>query len=294
MDRLDALRAFMSVADNASFAEAARKLRVSTTWVSRAVLEIEKDLGVALLHRTTRSVRLTPEGAAYLERCRAAVDALDDAARFARGEDAEPRGLLVVTSPVVMGRRHVRPVVAGLLSAHPLLSVKMMSTDRVVRIAEEGIDVAVRIGALANSAMHAALLARTRRVFVASPSYLAAHGEPKAPTELADHSLVAFDNFTLNGEWRLRGGATVKVFPRLLTDDVEIAIEAALDDLGLAYLLSYQLTDHLRQGRLVRVLQPFEPDPVPVHAVFQASRQRSPNVRAFIAAAKARLQEADL
>src|SRR5579859_3126104 len=149
MDRLDALRTFLAVARQQSFAKAAASLRISPTAASRAIAELEESLGVALLRRTTRSVTLTPEGAAYLERCRPALDQLDDAARSLRGENAEPHGTLIVTAPVVFGRMHILPVVIELLRAHPGLDVQLMLIDRVIRMVEEGIDVAVRIADLA-------------------------------------------------------------------------------------------------------------------------------------------------
>lgn len=294
MDRLEALRLFIAVADKASFAEAARALQVSPTSASRAVAELEEELGVALLRRSTRSVRLTPEGEAYLERCRQALELIEDADRMARGEDSAPRGLLSITAPVVMARRHVRPAVNRLLAEHPLLAIRLISTDRIVRIAEEGVDVAVRIGPLADSALHAIKLGETRRVLLASPEYLARRGSPASPGGLSAHDLIAFDNFTHNSEWRFAGGETVRVEPRLLTSDVEVAVDAAVSGLGVTQLLSYQVADLLADGRLQALLSGFEPQPVPISAVFQSSRQRAPNVRAFLAAIRARLAEAPL
>jgi DNA-binding transcriptional LysR family regulator len=288
MDRLDQLRTFAAVADRSSFAEAARRLGVSATAASRAVAALETELGVALLRRTTRTVTLTPEGATYLERCRRALDDLDDAARTLRGETAEPRGLLIVTAPVVFGRLHILPVVTALLRRYPALQIRLTLTDRVVRLAEEGIDVAVRIAELPDSALHAVRLAEVQRVLVASPDYLAAHGEPDQVATLHDHALIAFDNFTRNGEWRFgrSGQMAIRCDPRLWTNSVEATIDAAVDGLGIARVLNYQVAAHLAAGRLRRVLVGHEPPPVPVSLVFQANRQRSPNVRALIEAAR--------
>ena len=178
MDRFEALRTFVAVADHQSFAEAARRLRISPTAASRAIAGLEEALGVTLLRRTTRSVGLTPEGAAYLQRCRIALDELDDAERSLRGEDAEPRGELIVTAPVVFGRMHILPIVTILLRAHPQLDVHLILVDRVIRLVEEGIDVAVRIADLSDSSLHAIRVAEVRRVLVASPAYLAERGVP--------------------------------------------------------------------------------------------------------------------
>ena len=292
MDRLDRLRLFLTVADKESFAEAARSLGVSPTAASRAVAGLEDELGVSLLRRTTRSVSLTREGAAYLERARRALDDLDDAARFLGGVQAEPRGLLIVTAPVVFGRLHILPIVTKLLRAHPGLAARLTLTDRVVRIVEEGIDVAVRIADLADSALHAQRVAEVRRTLVASPAYLAARGEPQSPEDLAAHDLIAFDTFAANGEWRFGADLkrVVRVEPRLLTNSVEAAIDAALGGAGVTRTLNYQTDAHVAAARLRYVLPEFEPRAIPVHLVYQANRLRSPNVRAFLDEAKRSLK----
>jgi DNA-binding transcriptional LysR family regulator len=242
----------------------------------------------SVIARTTRSVGLTPEGAAYLERCRIALDELDDAERSLRGENAEPRGELIVTAPVVFGRMHILPIVTKLLRAHPQLDVHLILVDRVIRLVEEGIDVAVRIADLSDSSLLAIRVAEVRRVLVASPAYLAARGVPAEVSDLLKHDLIAFDNFALNSEWRFTpsGRPAIRCEPRLLTNSVEAAIDAALDDLGIARALSYQVDAHVRAGRLRYVLPEFDPPGVPVSLLFQASRRGSPNVQALIAAAQ--------
>lgn len=288
MDRLDMLRTFAAVADKVSFAEAARQLGISATAASRAVAQLEESLGVALLRRTTRAVTLTPEGAAYLERCRRALEELDDAARALRGDMAEPHGTLVVTAPVVYGRMHILPIITTLLRKHPALDFRLTLTDRVVRLVDEGIDVAVRIADLADSALHAVRVAELRRTLVASPEYLARRGTPTEVAHLRDHDLVAFDNFTVNGEWRFGpGGRTaLKCAPRLLTNSVEAAIDAAIAGVGIARTLNYQTDHHVAANRLRYVLAEHDPPAVPVSLVYQANRLRSPNVRALIEASK--------
>ena len=288
MDRFEALKTFVTVAHHRSFAEAARRLRISPTAASRAIADLEAALGVTLLRRTTRSVGLTPEGGAYLEKCRIVLDELDDAERSMRGENAEPRGELIVTAPVVFGRMHILPIVTKLLRAHPQLNVHLMLVDRVIRLVEEGIDVAVRIADLSDSSLHAVRVAEVRRVLVASPAYLAEQGVPAHVSDLLKHDLIAFDNFALNGEWRFTksGRASIRCEPRLLTNSVEAAIDAALDGLGIARVLSYQVDAHVRAGRLRYVLPEFDPPVVPVSLLFQANRRGSPNVRALIAVAQ--------
>lgn len=289
MDRLTALRTFVLVAEHQSFVEAARRARVSPTAASRGIAELERSLGVTLLRRTTRAVGLTPEGAAYVERCRRVLDDLDDADRSLRGENAAPSGTLIVTAPSVFGHMHILPIVTGLMREHPALTVQLMLNDRVVRLVEEGIDIAVRIADLSDSALHAVRLTEVRRALVASPEYLAARGEPLQVTDLHGHDLIVVERFAPNGEWRFtaEGRPAIRCAPRLLTDSVEATVAAAVAGAGIARVLSYQVADHVRGGRLRYVLEPFEPPAWPINLLFQANRRRTPNVSAFIAAAQA-------
>lgn len=288
MDRLDRIRIFQMVADHTSFAEAARRLQIPSVAASRAVAALEKELGVTLLRRTTRSVGLTKQGADYLARSRRALAELDDAARALRGEDAHPRGQLVVTAPVLFGRMYVMPMVAGLLSSHPELSLRVILVDRIMRLAEEGIDVAVRIGDLPDSALRAARLATVRRVWVATPDYLTKRGVPASLADLVHHDLIHFDTVTLNEGWRPGQGAK-RVEPRLRTDNAEASIEAALKGLGIARLLSYHVGNQVAEGKLVRVLPENEREAVPVNLVYQSNRIQSAALKAFMAAARAAL-----
>jgi DNA-binding transcriptional LysR family regulator len=289
MDRLEALKTFIAVADRSSFAEAARQLNMSATTATRAVKDLEQDLGVTLFMRTTRSVRLTDEGTSYLERCRAAIADLDAAEEEVRGGGAEPRGVLVVTAPVVYGRLHVLPIIDRLIRTHPALDARLMLIDRIVRMVDEGIDVAVRIADLSDSALHATRVAEVRKVVVASPDYLAQCGEPRSATDLHDHTLITFDGFAgPAGEWRFgaSGKPTVRIAPRLATNSADAAIAAAMAGLGITRALSYQVAAEINSGALKPLLVDLEPPPVPVNLVFQGLRRSSPNIRAFIEAAK--------
>ena len=288
MDRLTALRTFVLVAEHHSFVEAARRMRVSPTAASRGIAELERSLGVMLLRRTTRAVSLTPEGAAYVERCRRVLDDLDDADRSLRGEDQSPRGTLIVTAPSVFGQMHILPIVTGLMREHAALTVRLMLSDRVVRLVEEGIDVAVRIADLSDSALHAARLAEVRRVLVASPDYLERRGEPRQVADLHGHDLIVFERLAPNGEWRFtaEGRPAIRCEPRLLTDSVEASVAAAVAGAGIARALSYQVVDHVRAGRLRYLLEALEPPAWPVNLLFQDNRRRTANVSAFIAAAQ--------
>ena len=294
MDRLDTLRTFIAVAEQQSFAKAARQLRMSPSAASRAVSDLERSLGVLLLRRSTRAVALTPEGAAYIQRCQPALTELEDAARDLRGEETEPQGELIVTAPVVFGRMHVLPVCLALMRRHPKLTIRLTLLDRLVRLVEEGVDVALRIAELPDSALHAVRVAEVRRVLVASPAYLAAHGTPAEPAALQHHAQLVFDNFAPQGEWRFgpEGRPAIRLAPRLLSNDVEAVVAAALDGMGVARALSYQVAAHVAAGRLDYVLRQAEPPPVPVHLVFQAGRARAPKLRVFVAALRAHAQAA--
>ena len=291
MDRLERLRALMEVAERRSFSAAARALHISPAAMSRAIAALDQDLGVALLRRTTRQVSLTPEGATFLEECRHAIEKLDNVARVIRGGRAEPRGLLSVSAPVVFGRMHVLPIVTELLKVHRDLRVELLLTDRLVRLVDEGVDVAVRIADLTDSSLLGVRVGETRRVLVASPDYLAARGAPQSVAALSDHDLITFDAFAPNREWRFGPRSAVTFEPRLLTNSVEAAIAAAISGLGITRAFSYQVREHVAAGRLVEVLAECRPPPIPINLLFQANRQGSPNARAFIDAAKSGLRE---
>ncbi len=296
MDRIDMLRTFVAVADRASFAEAARRMRISPTAASRAVATLEESLGTVLLRRTTRSVRLTEEGVAYLQHCRAALGELDDAALALRGDKATPSGTLVLSAPVTFGRLHILPIVTTLLRANPGLKVELALIDRVVRLVDEGVDVAIRIGDLSDSGLHALKVAEVRRVLVASPAYLAERGTPANVPALHDHALLSFTEIDRAQEWRfgLRGKIAIRIEPRLTLNTADAAVRAAIDGLGIVRLLSYQTLDAVASGKLVTVFDELAPPPIPVHLVYQASRRASINVRALIDAAREYFSGLDL
>jgi DNA-binding transcriptional LysR family regulator len=289
MDRLDTLRIFISIADLGSFAEAARRLRLSPSAVTRAVAELEDQLGVTLIARTTRSLRLTERGEIYLQSCRQMLADYDQATRRVRGEDAEPRGDMKVAAPVVFGRLHVLPIVNALLDAHPMLSIHLSLSDRNVHLIEEGVDIAVRIGELADSTLIATKLGEVSRVLVASPGYLARRGRPMSLADLGQHDLIAFENMDTRSEWRFGAdGQTVRVEPRLVVNSADAAIAAAEADRGITRALSYQVEAGMRAGRLVVLLQEFTPPALPVSTLYPARRLAAANVAAFIKAARSR------
>jgi DNA-binding transcriptional LysR family regulator len=293
MDSLERIRVFHMVADHSSFAEAARQLRIVPVAATRAIAALEEELGVQLLRRTTRSVTLTEAGADYLVRSRRVLEELEDAARAIRGEDASPRGLLVVTAPVLFGRMHVMPIVSTMLRDFPELTIRLTLLDRVVRLAEEGFDIAVRIAHLPDSSLHAAALTSVSQFLVASPEYLARRGTPKTLDDLGAHDLISFDSQTLNTEAR-RSAVEAKLVPRFLTNSIDATLEVALQGIGIARLFSYHVARDVAAGRLVIVLPEAHREVVPVSMVYQAKRQQSPNLRAFMAACRDALADRPL
>ena len=293
MDRLHLISVFLAVADASSFAGAARKLGLSPPAVTRAINELERALGVRLLTRTTRVVRVTEAGARFVEDCRRIVAELADAEESARGAHGEPRGHLSVTAPVLFGALYVMPVLTEYLQVHAGVTATGLFLDRVVNLVEEGVDVAVRIAELPDSSLQAVRVGQVRRVICASPAYLAKLGTPATPDDLRDHCLISSGAALPSGEWRLgRDGAAraVRVEPRLVTTTNDAALAAAVGGFGITRLLSYQVAEPVRDGRLAILLRDHEPEPVPVHVVHREGRNASRKVRAFLDLAIDRLR----
>ncbi len=297
MDRLDELAIFVSILDSGSFAAAARKLHKSPPAVTRALAGLEERLGVRLVERTTRRLAPTEAGRALAERVRPLLATYDEAMQAA-GEDGGIRGLLRVTAPLVFGRRHVAPIVAGFLDTQPLVRIDFVLSDRWLDMVEEKLDVAVRIGALADSGLVARKVGEVRRVLVASPAYLAAHGTPRTPDELQTHELVTASTNALGNEWRFGGGRKreilIRVTPRLSVNEIDAMLVAVRAGRGIGRALSYQVADDLAAGSLVRVLPDFEPPPLGVQLVVPSARHLPIRTRAFLDYAAKSLRALDV
>ncbi|HEU0031241.1 MAG TPA: LysR family transcriptional regulator [Kofleriaceae bacterium] len=270
MDRLDEWRVFVEVANRQSFAATARALRRSPQAITRAIAALEQRIGTRLLHRTTRSVSLTDDGIGYLERARRAVAELDALEQPAA---VVPRGTVAITAPILFGQLHVVPLAAELLAAHAAIDLRLVLADRVLPLADESLDLGVRIGALPDSALRARLVGHVRSVIVASPGYLARAGTPRKPETLAHHAAIAFTATTpIANRWAFRDpgrarGRSVAVHPRLVVDTGQAAIDAALLGVGLVRVFSYQVDALVAAKRLRIVLRDHEGPPVPVHLV---------------------------
>jgi DNA-binding transcriptional LysR family regulator len=284
MDRLDELSVFIAIVDAGSLAEAGRRLRRSPAAVTRILASLEDRLGVRLIERTTRRLAPTEAGRQLAENARRLLADYGETMRAA-GADEPLRGRLRITAPVVFGRVHITPLVASFLRAHPRICVEIFFSDNNVDLIEEEIDVAARIGPLADSTLLARRVGEVRKLVVASPGYVAEHGEPASVGDLANHQVIFTSGRPVPFEWRLleegreRG---VRLTPRLIVNQVEAALSAAREGLGVARALSYQVADDLAAGRLVRLLAHAEPPPSPVHLVTASARHMAARTRAFL------------
>lgn len=293
MDRLQRMNIFTAVAEAEGFAGGARKLGLSPPAVTRAIASLEAHVGVRLLTRTTRHVRLTEAGARYLEDCKRILAEIDEADENVAGLASTPRGRLVLTAPLLFGRLHVAPVIVEYLERHAEVDVGALFLDRVINLLEEGVDVAIRIGALPDSSFRAITVGQVRSLVVGAPDYFTKHGRPRHPRELAVHRLIGSSEVAPSADWRFREGdssLTIKVRPRYVVNSNETAVDAAIAGFGLARVLSYQSAAALAAGTLKTVLDAFAPPPVPIHLVHPEGRQASAKVRAFIDLAVSRLR----
>jgi DNA-binding transcriptional LysR family regulator len=293
MDRLYLMTVFVAVAEKESFAGAARQLGMSPPAVTRAIAALEARLAVKLLNRTTRYVRVTEVGQSYLQDARRIIVAADEADNAVVGVNAQPRGHLVVTAPVLFGRMYVMPGIVEYLRAHPGTEVSALFLDRVVNMMEEGVDVGIRIGDLGDSSYRALRVGQVRRVVCASPSYLEQFGIPTEPEELSGHTLVVASSMSSRAEWRFQRQGTalaLQVKPRLVVSSNDAAIDAAVRGIGLTRVMSYQVAPMLASGELKIVLREFETAPVPIHIVHREGRHASAKIRCFIDLMAARLR----
>jgi DNA-binding transcriptional LysR family regulator len=285
MDRIDAMTAFVAVADLQGFAPAARKLGLSPSGVTRLVAALEDRLGARLLQRTTRSVTLTDVGARYLERARRILADVEEAEISAQAERIQPSGRLVVSAPIGFGRIHVSPVMSAYLKRYPDVSGELRLSDRMINLVEDGVDLAVRIGHLADSSLVARGVGDMRRIVVAAKDYLKRRGEPATPAEIATHDTIQFGALTASSDWHfVEDGREVRVActPRFITNSADAAIWHAEHGGGLTRVLAYQAADAIKAGRLKIVLATFEPPPLPIHIVYPTSRLLSAKVRTFV------------
>jgi DNA-binding transcriptional LysR family regulator len=295
MDRIDAMKIFIAALDEGSLAGASRKTGRSPAAVSRAVAYLETHIGVPLLHRTTRSIRLSEAGERYATACRKLLLDLEEAERSAAGERSVPRGTLTITAPVVAGVELLRPIVDAFMQEYPTVQVRVYLLDRPVNLIDEGVDLAIRILHLPDSTLVAHQVGEVRRIVVAAPRYLATHPRIVEPADLARHQIIAMTHFGLDS-WSFPPveGSTVprsvSFTPRLLVNSVRAAAASAVEGHGVTRLFSYHIATEIKAGLLHPVLPDAEHEPIPVHLVSPHGRLSVPKVRAFVDFALPRLR----
>jgi DNA-binding transcriptional LysR family regulator len=292
MDKLRAMDTFVRIVESGSLTAAADALDVSGPSVVRLLAGLERSLDVRLLNRTTRRIALTDEGRDYYERSKRILAEVEEAEAAAGNRRGAPRGLLRVTAPVLFGRMHVAPLAAAFARAHAGVAIDILLVDRVVNLLEEGLDLGVRIGALADSALVAMPVGEVRRVVCASPAYLARSGSPRTPRDLRAHACLRFAGLGSTQEWAFQEGGrrvTVPVAGPLSGNQAEPLVDACADDLGIGMFLSYQVAPLVAAGRLKLLLEEWRPPPVPVSVVYPHARLLPARTRLFVDWLRARL-----
>jgi DNA-binding transcriptional LysR family regulator len=289
------MKVFVAALDEGSLAGAGRKLGRSPAAVSRAIAFLEACVGAELLHRSTRSIKTSGVGEQYAATCRRVLTDLEEAAMMAAGERSAPRGTLTLTAPEIPGEALLRPILDAFMDAYPAVSARLYLADRAVKLIDEGIDIALRIGHLPDSTSVAIRVGEVRRVVAAAPAYLARHPRIQQPGDLVRHRIVAMTHFGLDA-WSfppLPGSSvprTVHFTPRLMVNSVRGAVASAVEGCGVTRAFSCQIAEHVRDGELEIVLADDEEPPIPVHVLLPTGRLAMPKARAFVDFAVPRLR----
>ncbi|MGF6647578.1 LysR family transcriptional regulator [Paraburkholderia sp. GAS82] len=295
MDRIDAMKVFIATLDEGSLAGAARRLGRSPAAVSRAIAFLEEHTGAALLHRTTRTIKLSEAGERYASACRRVLTELEEADLLVADERSAPRGLLTITAPVAAGQDVLRGIVDDFTDRYPDVSVRLQLLDRPVSLIDEGVDVALRIAHLADSTLIAIPIGEVRRVVAASPRYLAKHPRINEPADLAHHQIISMTHFGLDS-WSFppAGRSTVPLVvdftPRFIVNTIQAAVDSAVAGRGVTRMFSYHVAQEVKEGTLKLVLRDAEHAPLPIHLLTPQGRLSVPKVRAFVDFATPRLR----
>jgi DNA-binding transcriptional LysR family regulator len=285
MDRLEAMSIIVAVTETGSFSAASRRLNKPVATVSRMVAELEARLKAQLFQRSSRQMTLTDAGRSYIEACKRIIEQVDDAEREVSGEYRIPKGDLAITSPWGLGHMHLMPIAVEFMNAYPEIALRLVLTDRIVDTVEENIDISIRIGNLADSNLIATKVGSVRFVLCASPVYLAEHGHPREPAELATHDCISVDSLAPQRSWKFIKDGREMVAPirsRLTVSDSEAAIEAAIAGAGITRVMSYKMEAARRAGQLVVMLEEYEQEPWPVHIVYAERKPVPLKLRAFL------------
>jgi DNA-binding transcriptional LysR family regulator len=292
MDRLEAMSILLAAAETGSLSAAGRRLGKPLTTISRKMSELEAHLNVRLLNRTGRKLTLTDAGQSYAQAAKRILEDVREAERSTSGEYAEPKGDLVITTSLILGRQHVLPIIAEFLKVNPGVNVQLLLSNRIANMMEEPVDLAIRIGDRPDSSLIAIHLGSTRRVVCGSPAYFREHGIPKTPAELRAHDCVTIGGFMSPATWTFKSGKSVPIRSRLVVSTAEAALDAAIAGVGIASALSYQLPAAIRKGQLEIVLAKFEPEPMSVDMLYVGGRLMPRKLRAFCDFAAPRLKAA--
>jgi DNA-binding transcriptional LysR family regulator len=286
LDRFTGMAVFVKVVEASSFAAAARHFGMSPAMVSKHIHTTEERLGIRLLNRTTRHVSATEVGQNYYERCLRVLTELDEAERAAGDQQTAPRGRLRVTAPAAFGTRHLAPAVADYLTAYPDVSIDLSLGDPYLDLLENGFDLAIRSGQLADSSLIARKLGAIETFVCASPAYLAANGTPVTPSDLVKHNCLVYARSTPHGAWSFvdAGGKDheVRVNGRFVANNGDALRELALRDAGIVLAPDFLVDEDLRTGRLIALLPGYAKAAIAVHAVYPHSRFLSAKTRTFI------------
>lgn len=293
MDKIDMMRVFVAAADCQSFVAASQQLDRSAPAVTRSIAQLENTLGVRLFHRTTRRVRLTESGARYYEDAKRVLEDIEEIEAAVAGVYAEPKGVLSLTAPVLFGQKYVVPVLVEYLSKNPAVEVKATFFDRIGNILDEGLDVAIRIGHLKDSSQFATQVGSVQRVVCGSPAYFQKQGIPQSPADLVNHEIILSSTVEPSTTWAFESSAgrvTVKLSPRLYCSQNDAAISAAKSGFGITRVMSYQVAEEIQNGSLIRVLQEYEVEPMPINIVHLEGRRANAKIRSFVDLATERLR----
>lgn len=290
MDRFFELQVFIAVAETEGFASGARKLGISPPVATRAIAELETRIGIKLLTRSTRYVRATDAGKRYLEDAKRIMNELNEADEAAAGVNGEPSGHLAITAPVLFGKMFVLPGIIDYLNLYPKMEVNALFLDRVVNLLEEGLDVGIRIGELADSSMRAIHVGNVRRVVCAAPDYLTRAGTPQTPQDLINHTIITANGLNAASDWKFSNNLTVRLKPRLSFATNDAAMEAAISGFGITRLLSYQTAPSVANGSLKIILDEYQNKSIPINVIHREGRYAPAKVRSFVDLIVDRLQ----
>jgi DNA-binding transcriptional LysR family regulator len=285
MDKLASIRAFTKVVAHGSFSEAARELRLSRSAVSKYVIDLEEDLGVQLLNRTTRSASPTENGQAYYERCRAILADLEEADLAVSRSQVEPRGLLRVNAPMSFGTLHLGRCVAEFMERYPDLQIQLILSDQLIDPVQEGFDVTLRIAELPSSNLVARRIVAAKRVICAAPVYLERRGTPQTPADLRTHDCLNYGHLATGNQWKLTGPDGDHWIPvpwRLCTNNGEILRDAAVKGRGIALLPTFIAGADLQHGTLRTILADYKAPEGSLYAIYPPNRHLAVKVRVFI------------